>query len=736
MKDNRRIQPVSVYSGVRPLAKRVHKTTLIFFLWILTSLMHPLEAFTQNTLDSAIDSVSPTQLMDTLASGKRHFGIVDNLPALSTVRITAFQGRGDAMDVSASIYALKKDQLQWMDPSTLLPAFNMAPGVRLEERSPGSLRMSIRGSLLRSPYGVRGIKFYMDGIPLTDAGGNTYLQSISPEQLSAAEIIKGPVGSLYGAGTGGAVLLHSLSGLSDSTQDKLKLSFLTGSFGKINPVASWTHASANSHSYLSGSYYYSKGDRAEDTTHRMVFHYAGQYALSTHLQLNVISFYSDLNYQTPGGLTANQLGTDTTAYPLAIIQKAGIKNRTFFGGTSLVYNVSDQISNTTSLLWSHTNFENPFTSNYEKRLENNYGGRTVFTFKDRQSKWWQLLAGMEWLTGKYHIDNYGNQKGQIDTLQYKDRLSTTQLSMFTQLNLQMDRSGKWRMQAGLSLNQQRLRYRRTSDANATSDLVAKTKYLWSPKLGLTYQVAPSLAMYATASKGFSTPTLSELHPSDGRFDPSLQPESGWNYEIGLRGHLLNGRIAFEASIYDFGLRNAIVRRSDSKDVEYYVNAGKTSQKGAELYVQYHLLNRIQAAHWLSRVDLTGSWSYQPYKFLRYQVAADSYDGHPLTGVAKNMGAIALDMQAGKGFYLHTQLNMASRIPLNDGSTVYQQPYALLQAKLGYQWRVHSTEVECYFGVDNILDQVYSLGNDINAYGGRYFNPAARRNFFTGLQLSL
>src|SRR5690554_2698057 len=75
--------------------------------------------------------------------------------------------------------------------TTLLPALNSIPGLRMEERSPGSYRLSIRGSLLRSPFGVRNVKVYFDEMPLTDAGGNTYLNSIDAGSMSSINILKG-----------------------------------------------------------------------------------------------------------------------------------------------------------------------------------------------------------------------------------------------------------------------------------------------------------------------------------------------------------------------------------------------------------------------------------------------------------------------------------------------------------------------------------------------------------------
>ena len=85
----------------------------------------------------------------------------------------------------------------------------------MEERSPGSYRMNIRGSTLRSPFGVRNVKIYWDEIPFTDAGGNTYLNQLSYYNFNSLEVIKGPGGSVYGAGTGGVGAFSQAAGRCD-----------------------------------------------------------------------------------------------------------------------------------------------------------------------------------------------------------------------------------------------------------------------------------------------------------------------------------------------------------------------------------------------------------------------------------------------------------------------------------------------------------------------------------------
>jgi len=129
--------------------------------------------------------------------------------SLQNVTVTAFASQGKWKDAPVSIAVVTKNSLQRYDIASLVPSMNTVAGVRMEERSPGSYRFSIRGSLLRSPFGVRNIKIYWDDIPFTDATGNTYLQLIDVNDVNSVEIIKGPSASFYGANTQGTVILHS-----------------------------------------------------------------------------------------------------------------------------------------------------------------------------------------------------------------------------------------------------------------------------------------------------------------------------------------------------------------------------------------------------------------------------------------------------------------------------------------------------------------------------------------------
>ncbi|MEB0248777.1 TonB-dependent receptor, partial [Mucilaginibacter sp. 5B2] len=126
-----------------------------------------------------------------------------------------------------------------------------------------------------------------------------------------------------------------------------------------------------------------------------------------------------------------------------------------------------------------------------------------------------------------------------------------------------------------------------------------------------------------------------------------------------------------------------------------------------------------------------------FKFRDYNVAGASYSGNRLTGVPREVIVSSLQTLFPQSFALFVQHNYTSNVPLNDGNTVYAPKYHLLQAKASWQHNIsRKTRLELYTGADNLLNQKYSLGNDLNAVGNRYYNPAPLRNYFFGVNLNL
>src|SRR3954453_13391126 len=156
---------------------------------------------------------------------------------LADVVVKGYEQNHRLIETGGAVGVVNQQQLAKYGTASILPAVNAVPGVRMEERSPGSYRLSIRGSSLRSPFGVRNVKVYLNGIPFFDPGGNTYLNQLSFYNFSSLEILKGPGSSLYGAGMGGVMLINSFP---NSNNNQVSVNYSTGSFNtqNINVAAS------------------------------------------------------------------------------------------------------------------------------------------------------------------------------------------------------------------------------------------------------------------------------------------------------------------------------------------------------------------------------------------------------------------------------------------------------------------------------------------------------------------
>jgi iron complex outermembrane recepter protein len=667
--------------------------------------------------------------------------ISDTSLLLSNITVKAFESNRKLLEIPATVSYISNKNLQRLAVTSLVPVFNTVPGVRMEERSPGSYRLSIRGSLLRSPFGVRNIKVYVDDIPFTDAGGNTYINLIDINTIQTAEIIKGPASSMYGAGTGGAVILNSTkintAAEENANLPKIKLRLTGGSYGLFNQNLQWQKSKKTYGFALSQTHVQSDGYRENSRLRKDVVQFNGYKKISNKDELKFILLLADLYYKTPGGLTFAQWQAAPQnarlaagALPSAVQQKAAIYNKTIFTGLTNTLQFLNKWSNTTSLVFNYTNFKNPFITNYEKRKEVSTGVTTKFiynnTFAGMPVK---FITGAEWQTTAAHINNYGNKSGVADTVQTKDIVNANQRFYFAQADMQVTHF--LFITAGVSNNGSVYNYERTAGSNIAPQKIKKYTPVLSPRFAVLCKPVKAVSIRAAVSKGFSAPAIAELRPSEGSFFENLQPEYGWNYEAGLRAELFKKRLSIDIVLYQFNLQQAIVRRVATNGGEYFVNAGGTKQKGIEAFASYQILKN----NTLGSLNIWLGFTGNNYHFNNYTVGTVNYSGNKITGVPGKVVVGGIDAEMGKRVYVNCTFNYTDKLALNDANTIFADSYRLLQTKIGYKCSIKKTGVELFAGADNILNEQYSLGNDINAVGARYYNAAPPCNFFAGIGLA-
>ena len=651
---------------------------------------------------------------------------------LSTAIVKAFERNTILKNIPAAVTVLSKADLERYSNTSILQAVNTVPGVKMDERSPGSYRLSIRGNLLRSPFGVRNVKVYWNGIPFTDANGNTYLNQLGFSNVGKIEIIKGPGGSLYGAGTGGVVLLNSR--IADKNEHSFSINTLGGSWGMFETNVGYKKSTDNMNVAFSYAHQQSDGWRNNTNMRRDVANYTGSFDVNKKQTISTNIFYSDLYYQTPGGLTAAQMAVNPRQarpaggpFNSAEAQRAALFVKTFYAGFANSYQFNSAWKNTTSIYTSNTRFRNPSILNYQRKTEQGIGGRSITQYHNNHVT---VHFGGEYQYGFTNTSTFGNKLGVLDTLQFHDEIGATQYNVFLQTDISL--AEDLIINAGVSYNNYnygftRLNKRPVNTINKTFDPVIV------PRISLLKKINKNYSVYATVSKGYSPPTIDEIVPSAGIFNTALEAEKAVNYELGFRGELVKNKLFIDASYYIFYLSNTIVTRRDSSGADYFVNTGKTKQNGFEMAVNYYPIRSSKG--FVQELKMWSNYTNILARFKSYQKGANDYSGNKLTGTPPNVFLIGTDVNTKSGLYANLTYSYTDILPLNDANTFFASQYNLLMGRMGYKRKVCKLlEGEIYFSFDRTFNKPYSLGNDLNAAANRYFNPSAPENYYGGVKL--
>jgi iron complex outermembrane receptor protein len=254
-----------------------------------------------------------------------------------------------------------------------------------------------------------------------------------------------------------------------------------------------------------------------------------------------------------------------------------------------------------------------------------------------------------------------------------------------------------------------------------------------PRFALLKKINDRYSIYTSISKGYSPPTIDEIVPSTGAFNDLLHAEKATNYEIGTRGELIKNKLYAEAAFYLLYLRNTIVTRRDAAGADYFVNAGNTSQRGFEFSVNYFAIKNDN--HFLKELRLWSNYTNIHAVFKDYQQGSNNYSGNKLTGTPPNVFILGADVTTATGLYANITYNYTDALPLNDANTFSATQYQLLYLKAGYKKALgKKIKSEIFMVFDKSFNTPYSLGNDLNAAGNRYFNPSAPQNFSGGIKL--
>lgn len=627
-------------------------------------------------------------------------------------------------------------------PADMVSSMNQIPGVYVLSGALNTNRITIRGVGARTPFGTDKLRLYYNEIPVTNGTGSSTIEAYDLENLNSIEVIKGPMGTAFGANLGGAIILNPKEALQESTT--FKNSFTVGSYGLLKNSFGFTHADEKLSLELRYGHMNIDGYRENNRFEREGVLLNTSYKINAKNKISFFLNYIDYTAQIASSLSQSAFDEDPTQAAFTWNAAKGYEaNKYTLAGVSYSHTFHQRLKNTTSIFYTYLDHYEPRPFNILDEFTNGYGFRTRFLGNfDLTEQDGQYSFGAELYKDNYHWgtfqnlyeDNNGNGSLLGDRISDNEELRT-QFSAFGTLTLPF--ASYFEAQLGLNINKTNYDFQdlfNTGAANKSGERDFDVIFL--PSLNLTYTFFPGQSIYTNISRGYSNPSLEESLTPDGVINPDIAQETGTNYELGSQLALLNNNLKIDVSLYRMDIKNLLVAQRVGDDEYIGKNAGRTKHQGLELDLNY----RIELAPKFHITPFV-AYSFSNHKFVEYIDEDNDYSGNPLTGIPEHRLNSGLQVRMGNGFYWNTTHQHVGRISLTDANTLSSEGYNLLHTRLGYKKQLtQNFSIGLDFGVNNLTNTKYAQSVLINAssFGGRaprYFYPGNDRNFYGGLRLN-
>ncbi len=648
---------------------------------------------------------------------------------LDPVVVTAERTRQSSFDAPAAISAVNREVIDGGGPQVnLSEALNRVPGITVLNRQnyAQDLQVSIRGFGSRSTFGIRGVRFIVDGIPATMPDGQGQASNVDLSSVGRIEVLRGPLAQLYGNAAGGVVQVFTED---DAAQPTVTVSAAGGPYHQGKLGVKYSTSTPGYGLTLSASRYQTDGYREHSAAERGQFNGRWQSDLTrdTHISV-VLNALDQPSTQDPLGLTRAQWDAGAGASPTALAQDPRKTVRQKQVGTVVEHRISDDTQFTGRLYAGERNLDNalsiPLAAQAAatssggivqfERAYSGLGAQLAHRVLLEEGRALRLTGGIEYDRMRENRQGYINNAGVQGALKRDEQNRVENRDAFVQASVDLHK--QWALTGGLRSIAVRFR---TQDnfiiAGNPDDSGGVNYHGVNPVLGLTWRATPELNVYANVGRGFETPTFNELAYRAGGLtglNTDLRASRSNHLELGAKWKI-DAAQRLDAALFGINTRDEILVDTNVGGRSTFKNAERTERRGIELSHVGQLTDTLRST--LSVTVLKARFE----------------NGNHLPGTPERsaFAELAWSPQAAwGGFNAGAEVVHTGALYVNDANTDTAPAATVLNLRAGFAQDLAGWHFTQLVRVDNASDRRYAGSVIVNEGNGRYFEPALPRTW--------
>jgi iron complex outermembrane recepter protein len=671
---------------------------------------------------------------------------------LAPVVVTATRTEVAPFDIPASIdrvgaETIRDGRLQ----VNISESLGGVPGVLARDRQnyAQDVQISVRGFGARSTFGIRGVRMYVDGIPATLPDGQGQITNVDLGSAERIEVLRGPFSALYGNSAGGVIQVFTEEGSGAPT---LGGGLAAGSYDTQRVAAKASGAIGGFGYVVSGSVFGTDGYREHSAAERRIGNVKLTWRPDDASKWTfIVNSVALPRADDPLGLTRAQFDADpASADPVALaFNTRKTVDQTQLG---LIYERRlDAVNSLRALIYDgHRNTEqfqaipvapqaSPLHPGGVIELGRDYrGGDLRWTANTRLGDApLTVVAGLTYdalAEQRRGFQNFiGPTLGVEGALRRNESNDVWNFDQYLQASWQV--AERWTLNAGLRHSDVRFSSEDHYVVGINPDDSGSLSFgATLPVVGVMFAASEQVHLYATAGRGFETPTLNELayRPNGATgLNLDLGAATSNSYEVGVKTRSAWGD--FNLALFETHTDNEIATLSNVGGRSTFQNVGSTRRRGVEAAWNGELREnlRAQAAYtWLDARyrDTFMTCTVTPCAAPNLTIPA----GNSIPGLARQQFYGALAWAPSLGWRGGIDLRALSRVFVNDSNSDAASGFGVVGANVGYQARFGKVDVSGFARVDNLFSRHYAGSVIVNEGNARYFEPSPTRNWTVGI----
>jgi iron complex outermembrane receptor protein len=655
----------------------------------------------------------------------------DTRQEVERIVVTATRTDEPIAEVPAAISVVGREDVQdgratW----SLGESLNRVPGVFVQESGnfAQDTRIHIRGFGTRAAFGVREIRVLVDGLPETQADGQTQLDAVDLGAVDRIEVLRDTASSLYGNAAGGVIQLFTEDGADEPWAATRSTG---GSFGFGKFQVKGGGRSGNARVYVSGSHLFLGGYRKQSNAQATIGNIKVGYDLAERTSITALLNVVDAPVaDDPGGLTRAQTREKPT--------QAAVNNVLFDAGEEVQQARIGFVIDHAGPPHELSAYSYFLARDFENRLA--FEDQGIVTFErlspggGLRYTWdapvigvaQQLTVGLD----VQHLDDdrrrFDNLEGKRGDLRVEQNETVTSVGPYVRQAVHL--TDEIELSGGVRYDSVRFDVDVDfDDSGVSTGSDTRTMDEWSPAGGLRYTPLSWLMLFGKIGTSFQVPTTTELgNPRGGGLNPSVDPQTAVSYELGAR--YLGKRLSIGSAAFLIEIDDELIPFEDPLSGRTtFRNAGESRRYGVE-------------ADWVAEilrgVEWTGAVTWIDAEFRDYAVAGASFDGNEEPGIPSWQVYQELAYRHRSGAFAALEALLVDDYYVDDGNVARARAYELVNLRLGVDYSRGRLRLEPFIGLNNLLDQEYDGTVRLNAFGGRFYEPAPDFNVFGGVVVNI